>query len=173
MKTEKLEAKEARFLSIEDQLSDPSVIANQTKWRALSKEHAELSEIVQKFREYKEANKRCQDLKDILGDNDMKELHDLAKEELKEATEEIVCLEKEIRVLLIPKDPNDNRNVILEIRAGTGGDEAALFAADLQAKRLIKNPSSVPKNRVYNTITAIEKIKKDFLLEFFEYEDIL
>jgi len=86
---------------------------------------------VQKFREYKEANKRCQDLKDILGDNDMKELHDLAKEELKEATEEIVCLEKEIRVLLIPKDPNDNRNVILEIRAGTGGDEAALFAADL------------------------------------------
>ena len=61
----------------------------------------------------------------------MKELHDLAKEELKEATEEIVCLEKEIRVLLIPKDPNDNRNVILEIRAGTGGDEAALFAADL------------------------------------------
>ncbi|AOH39050.1 peptide chain release factor 1 [Dialister pneumosintes] len=131
MKTEKLEAKEARFLSIEDQLSDPSVIANQTKWRALSKEHAELSEIVQKFREYKEANKRCQDLKDILGDNDMKELHDLAKEELKEATEEIVCLEKEIRVLLIPKDPNDNRNVILEIRAGTGGDEAALFAADL------------------------------------------
>ena len=131
MKTEKLEAKEARFLSIEDQLSDPSVIANQTKWRALSKEHAELSEIVQKFSEYKEANKRCQDLKDILGDNDMKELHDLAKEELKEATEEIVCLEKEIRVLLIPKDPNDNRNVILEIRAGTGGDEAALFAADL------------------------------------------
>lgn len=131
MKTEKLEAKEARFLSIEDQLSDPSVIANQTKWRALSKEHAELSEIVQKFREYKEANKRCQDLKDILGNNDMKELHDLAKEELKEATEEIVCLEKEIRVLLIPKDPNDNRNVILEIRAGTGGDEAALFAADL------------------------------------------
>ena len=131
MKTEKLEAKEARFLSIEDQLSDPSVIANQTKWRALSKEHAELSEIVQKFREYKEANKRCQDLKDILGDNDMKELHDLAKEELKVATEEIVCLEKEIRVLLIPKDPNDNRNVILEIRAGTGGDEAALFAADL------------------------------------------
>ena len=86
---------------------------------------------MQKFREYKEANKRCQDLKDILGDNDMKELHDLAKEELKEATEEIVCLEKEIRVLLIPKDPNDNRNVILEIRAGTGGDEAALFAADL------------------------------------------
>ena len=131
MKTEKLEAKEARFLSIEDQLSDPSVIANQTKWRALSKEHAELSEIVQKFREYKEANKHCQELKDILGDNDMKELHDLAKEELKEATEEIVCLEKEIRVLLIPKDPNDNRNVILEIRAGTGGDEAALFAADL------------------------------------------
>lgn len=131
MKTEKLEAKEARFLSIEDQLSDPSVIANQAKWRTLSKEHAELSEIVQKFREYKEANKRCQDLKDILGDNDMKELHDLAKEELKEATEEIVCLEKEIRVLLIPKDPNDNRNVILEIRAGTGGDEAALFAADL------------------------------------------
>ena len=131
MKTEKLEAKEARFLSIEDQLSDPSVIANQTKWRALSKEHAELSEIVQKFREYKEANKRCQDLKDILGDNDMKELHDLAKEELKEATDEIVWLAKEIRVLLIPKDPNDNRNVILEIRAGTGGDEAALFAADL------------------------------------------
>lgn len=131
MKTEKLEAMEARYLSIEDQLSDPSVIANQNKWRELSKEHAELSEIVSNFREYKKVMQQCQDARDILGDNTMKDLHDLAKEDLKTGEEEAERLEKEIHILLIPKDPNDNRNVILEIRAGTGGEEAALFAADL------------------------------------------
>ena len=120
MKTEKLEAMEARYLSIEDQLSDPSVIANQNKWRELSKEHAELSEIVSKFREYKKVMQQCQDARDILGDNTMKDLHDLAKEDLKTGEEEAERLEKEIHILLIPKDPNDNRNVILEIRAGTG-----------------------------------------------------
>ena len=83
MKTEKLEAMEARYLSIEDQLSDPSVIANQNKWRELSKEHAELSEIISKFREYKKVMQQCQDARDILGDNTMKDLHDLAKEDLK------------------------------------------------------------------------------------------
>ena len=109
MKTEKLEAMEARYLSIEDQLSDPSVIANQNKWRELSKEHAELSEIVSKFREYKKVMQQCQDARDILGDNTMKDLHDLAKEDLKTGEEEAERLEKEIHIL-----PGRNR------RGGSG-----------------------------------------------------
>lgn len=131
MNITKLESMEARYLSIEDQLSDPSVIAQQNKWRALSKEHAELGEIVAEFRKYKEVSQQVKEAKDILEDNSQKDLHDLAKEDLKEGEAQMEALEKTIHKMLIPKDPNDDRNVILEIRAGTGGDEAALFAADL------------------------------------------
>lgn len=131
MQIDKLNAMEARYLSLEDQLSDPSVMADQNKWRKLSKEHAELGEVVQKYREYKEAEKGKQDALEILNDKEQEELHELAKEELKAAEEQAAFLENEIHKLLIPRDPNDSKNVILEIRAGTGGDEAALFAADL------------------------------------------
>lgn len=131
MQTDKLNAMEARYISLEDQLSDPSVMADQNKWRSLSKEHAELGEVVTQYRAYREACGEKQDALDILNDKDQEELHDLAKEELKDAEERIAGLEEEIHKLLIPKDPNDSKNVILEIRAGTGGEEAALFAADL------------------------------------------
>jgi peptide chain release factor 1 len=131
MNIQKLESMEAHFLSLEDQLSDPSIIADQNRWRELSKEHAELSDIIARFREYKEVAASVKEAKDILEDASQKELHDLAREDLKEGEAKAESLEKEIRRMLIPKDPNDDRNVILEIRAGTGGDEAALFAADL------------------------------------------
>lgn len=131
MQTSKLDGMEARYITLEDQLSDPSVIADQNKWRALSKEHADLGEIVFKYREYKEALQEIQDALDILDDKSQADLHDLAKEELKEGEEKRDALDLEIHKMLIPKDPNDGKNVILEIRAGTGGEEAALFAADL------------------------------------------
>ncbi len=131
MQINKLDEIEARYLTLEDQISDPSVIADQNKWRNLSKEHAELGEIVMKYREYKEADQACRDALEILSDKSQEELHDLAKEELKENEKKKEELDLEIHKMLIPKDPNDNKNVILEIRAGTGGEEAALFAADL------------------------------------------
>lgn len=131
MKTDKLDSMEARYVSLEDQLSDPSVIADQQRWRTLSMEHAELGNIVSLYRDYKSADRREKDAKDVLTDKHQAEIHDLAKEEIKEASAEKERLETSIHQLLLPKDPNDSRNVILEIRAGTGGEEAALFAADL------------------------------------------
>ena len=131
MQTSTLEGMEARYLSLEDQLSDPSVIADQNRWRALSKEHAELGDIVAKYREYKEADQAGRDAKEILEDKSQADLHELAKEDLKENEKKMEELDLEIHKMLIPKDPNDGKNVILEIRAGTGGEEAALFAADL------------------------------------------
>lgn len=131
MQTSKLEGMEACYVTLEDQLSDPSVIADQNRWRALSKEHAELGEIVAKYREYKDADTACRDAKEILEDKSQADLHELAKEDLKENEKKKEELDLEIHKMLIPKDPNDGKNVILEIRAGTGGEEAALFAADL------------------------------------------
>ena len=131
MQTNKLDAMEARFRSLEDQLSDPSVISNQNKWRTLSKEHSDLGEIVTLYRSYKKVDKTCKEAVNILEDKSQSDLHELAKEELKEAEKMKNELDKQIHFLLIPKDPNDGKNVILEIRAGTGGEEAALFAADL------------------------------------------
>lgn len=127
MQTSKLEGMEARYVTLEDQLSDPSVIADQNRWRALSKEHAELGEIVAKYREYKDADAACRDAKEILEDKSQADLHELAKEDLKENEKKKEELDLEIHKMLIPKDPNDGKNVILEIRAGTGGEEAALL----------------------------------------------
>lgn len=131
MQTDRLDGMESRFESIEIELSDPSVIANQEKWRALSKEHAGLEEAVTAYRKYKAARQAAEEARAILGDHTQEELHELAKEELKEQEAAIEALDRKLHILLLPKDPNDEKNVILEIRAGTGGEEAALFAADL------------------------------------------
>lgn len=131
MRTDRLEGMESRFQSLEIELSDPSVIADQARWRALSKEHVDLAETVHTYRKYKDACAAAEEDRAILGDHAQEELHELAKEDLKEKEAEIEALDRQLHRLLIPKDPNDERNVILEIRAGTGGEEAALFAGDL------------------------------------------
>lgn len=131
MRTDKLDAMEMKYQSLEVQLSDPAVIANQEKWRALSKEHADLGEVVMLYREYKAADEACREALSVLNDKEQEELHELAKEDLKDNEKRKEELDQEIHRMLIPKDPNDGKNVILEIRAGTGGEEAALFAADL------------------------------------------
>src|SRR6266568_652237 len=125
---EKIEELERRYQELEALLSDPAVIANQPEFRRYSREHADLSDLVAAHRRYKKVLAEIAGNRDLLADPDMKEM---AEEELRSLEEEQSRLAAEIRLLLLPKDPNDSKNVILEIRAGTGGDESALFAGDL------------------------------------------
>lgn len=128
---DKLEDLVARLDELQLLLSDPAVISNQERFRSLMKEQAELSPIVEKYLEYKNAKQTVEDSLTMLDEESDEELRELAKEELAEAKAEVEKTEQELKILLLPKDPNDDRNVILEIRAGAGGDEAALFAAEL------------------------------------------
>ena len=113
-------------------VSDPEIIADQTRWQKYAKELGETEPIVKKYEEYKKVKDSIAENKEILNDNSYDdELKELAKMELSELEPQVAPLEAELKVLLLPKDPNDEKNVILEVRAGTGGDEAALFGADL------------------------------------------
>ncbi|MBQ9298029.1 MAG: peptide chain release factor 1 [Clostridia bacterium] len=125
---EKLEDVEKRYEELNQKISDPEVIARQNEWKELMKEHSEISEIVAKYREYKKVQKDLEEAKEMLND---KELKELAEMEMVEAKEKLPKIEEELKTLLIPKDPNDDKNVICEIRAGAGGEEAALFAGTL------------------------------------------
>jgi peptide chain release factor 1 len=125
---EKIEELERRFQELESLLADPAVIGNQTEFRKFSREHAELSALVDAYRRYKKVLAEISDNRELLVDPDMKEM---AEEELQSLDAGKERLEGEINLLLLPRDPNDDKNVILEIRAGTGGDESALFAGDL------------------------------------------
>jgi len=121
---------EERFTKLEQLLSNPDVIGDQEKYRKYAKEHAELSRIVSAYREYQQVSKDMKESKDLLKDGD-EDIKELAKEDLQDLQERSEKLEEELKFLLIPKDPNDEKNIVLEIRAGTGGEEAGLFAADL------------------------------------------
>ena len=111
-------------------VSDPDVISNQPVWKKHMKELGELEPIAFKYREYKKAKEEEEAAREML-DSDDEEMKELAKMELSDLDERIPEIEKELKILMLPKDPNDDRNVILEVRAGTGGDEAALFGMDL------------------------------------------
>lgn len=126
----KLRELEAIYNELEQKMSDPAVAANVKEMQTLSKKHAELSNVVSGYREYKKAQAELADAQELANsaDHDMAEM---AKEEIREIEPRILEIEEELRVALLPKDPNDDKNVIVEIRAGTGGDEASLFAADL------------------------------------------
>ncbi|KPA08924.1 peptide chain release factor 1 [Candidatus Magnetomorum sp. HK-1] len=121
---------EDRFIEIEKMLSQPEIVQNQEKYQKIAREHSELSKIVNVFREHKKVDLQIADAKELMKDSDP-EMKDLAREELVELTEKKETLAEKLKFLLLPKDPNDDKNVLIEIRAGTGGDEAALFAADL------------------------------------------
>ncbi len=127
----KLDSIEEKFNQLTKSLADPSIASDINKYRKLAKEHAELKEIVDKYREYKEVEKGIKEAEEIIADSSDSELKELAKEELRELKEKKEKLIKELKILLLPKDPNDKKNVILEIRAGAGGDEASLFAQEL------------------------------------------
>lgn len=129
---DKVQVIEDKFMDLEQRISDPAVIANQTEWRKLTKQHAELTETVEVFRTYKKVLTGLKEALDVVEDKSLdEEFREMAQEELKELKEQRTELEDKLHVLLLPKDPNDDKNVIVEIRGGAGGDEAALFAGDL------------------------------------------
>ena len=128
---DKLEALEERFETISVKISDPDIISDLESWRKYMKEHSDLTPIVEKYREYKLAKKTIADDKLMLELGEDKELEELIKTEIQEAEQKLKDVSAELKILLLPKDPNDEKNVIIEIRGGTGGEEAALFAADL------------------------------------------
>jgi peptide chain release factor 1 len=127
---QKLEDVEKRYVELERSLVDPAVIANRKEYARLGKERSTLEEIVQRYREWKKLSVEIEGHRALLEEGDA-EIRELAKAELPAMRERLESLEEELKRLLLPRDPNDERNVILEIRAGTGGEEASLFAAEL------------------------------------------
>ncbi len=125
---DKLELVEKRYDELTKLISDPEVIANQSEWQKLMKEHASIEEVVLKYREYKKVQKDMEEAKEMMQDPEMKEL---AETEYYESKDMLPKIEEELKILLIPKDPDDDKNIICEIRAGAGGEEAALFAGTL------------------------------------------
>ena len=128
----KLQAVEDKYLELESMISDPSVLEDITRWQRYNKEHSEMTPIVEAFREYKNVCQTIEDDKSMLEEGmDDDELRHMVEDELAEMRQRKEELDNELPVLLLPKDPNDDKNVIVEIRGGVGGDEAALFAGDL------------------------------------------
>ncbi|MFO7962960.1 MAG: peptide chain release factor 1 [Desulfobacterales bacterium] len=127
---EKLEGVESRYIELENHLSDPDVVKNIEKYQNYAREHADLGKIVAVYRSYKKTMESLDESLELLNDSDP-EIKELARSEILQLTAEKENLEEELRRHLAPRDPNDEKNVILEIRAGTGGEEAALFAGDL------------------------------------------
>ena len=125
---QKLEAVEKRYDELTTKIADPEIIARNSEWTGYMKEHAEIEDIVLKYKEYKKVQTAIKEAEEMLSDPEMK---DLAEEEIRNGKMQLPELEAELRILLIPKDPDDDKNIICEIRAGTGGDEAALFAGTL------------------------------------------
>ncbi len=128
---ERLESLERQYEGLEERLADPEVIRNQEEYQKFLKERAELTPLVQTFRRYRQLQKELADSQSLLKEETDEELKALAREEIQSLKEKLSETEEELRFLLLPKDANDEKNVLLEIRAGTGGEEAALFAANL------------------------------------------
>ncbi len=128
---DRLEDLVRRYQELMDELNAPEVVANQENFRRLMKEQNDLAPIVEAFQEYRSHQNNIQESLAMLEEESDEELRELAKQELAESKEELVRLEERLKVLLLPKDPNDEKSVIVEIRAGAGGDEAALFAAEI------------------------------------------
>lgn len=127
----RLEEIEQKYEEISKKLSDPQIVNNQTEFRKMMKEHSDMNPIVEKYRELKKTQETIDDALSILNENNDEELKQMAKEDLSENRNKLETLQSELKILLLPKDPNDDKNVIMEIRGGAGGDEAALFAGDL------------------------------------------
>ena len=120
-----------RYQQILEELNDPNVVADQNHFRKLMKEQSDLTPLVEKYTEYKKTKQTIDDSLEMLEAESDEEMREMLKEELAQAKSDVTKIEQELKILLIPKDPMDGKNVIVEIRAGAGGDEAALFAAEL------------------------------------------
>ena len=127
---QKLEQLEQRFEELNKQMADPAVIGDAAEYRKVTKAHSELSEVVGRFRDWKNVDSQLSQARAMLADTDA-DLRAMAEEEVAQLEPEAATIENDLKLLLLPKDPNDDKNVVLEIRAGTGGDEATLFAAEI------------------------------------------
>jgi peptide chain release factor 1 len=127
---ERLEQIEARYESLGEQLADPEMISDQQKYQKIAKQHRDLETVVDKYREYKQVTRGIADAKAMMQESDP-DLRAMAEEELIQLEERSPAIEEALKLLLLPKDPNDEKNIIIEIRAGTGGDEASLFVAEV------------------------------------------
>ena len=125
---DKLEEIEKKYIDLTEKISDPEVIADQSLFRKCMKEHSNLTDVVEKYREYKKVKENMDEAKELMNDKEMKEF---AEEEYYSSKDKLETIEEELKYLLIPKDENDDSNVIIEIRGGAGGEEAALFAYNL------------------------------------------
>jgi len=126
----KLKAVEKRYEKLEEMLSDPAVFSNPEEYQKYARKHSDLRDLVETFREYEKTSSQLKENEELLQEND-EELKKIIKEEIPQLRERLDSLNNKLKILLLPRDPNDDRNVFLEIRAGTGGDEAGLFVADL------------------------------------------
>ena len=129
---EKLKELKTKFLTIGEQIADPNIIADQPRWQKLCKEHAELEPIIEKYDELMRAQNDINDAIEMLKTETDEDMRNMLKEEEKLAREKVANAEEELKIMLLPKDEDDDKNVIIEIRAGAGGDEASLFAAELK-----------------------------------------
>ena len=128
---DKLDFLEKKYKELSLKIIDPKVMEDTQEWQKLAKEHAEIEPIVMKYREFNEAAKTLEEDKEMLKEKLDDEFKEMLKEEITDLESQVAALEEELKILLIPKDPNDDKNVIVEIRAGAGGSEAGLFAGDL------------------------------------------
>ena len=128
---ERLEQIEARYEELTNELSSPELLANQAAYAKAAKQHRSLGEIVEKYRSWKSLKEQLAGAQELLDTTDDPEMHEMARLEIESLRERVETNERELKLLLVPTDPNDEKNVILEIRAGTGGDEATLFAAEM------------------------------------------
>ena len=126
---DRLQQMEDRYEELGGQLADPEIVNDQQKYQKVAKQHRDLQEVVEKFRQYKQIRNGVNDARGMLNESDP-EIRAMATEELAELESRLPAIEDDLKVMLLPKDPNDEKNVILEIRAGTGGDEASLFVAE-------------------------------------------
>ena len=150
---DKLEGLVDRLDTVLQELNDPDVAGNQNRFRDLMKEQNELTPIVEKYKEYKAEKQNIEDSLMLLEEESDEEMKELAKEELNESKANVERLEEELKILLIPKDPMDDKNIIVEMRAGAGGDEAGLFVADVA--RMYRNYAESKRWKV-NTLSFNE-----------------
>ncbi len=175
--SQKLEGLEARFDELTRQMADPAVISDGENYRKTAKARAEVEEIVNKYREYKDVKRNLEDARPMLDDPDP-ELRQMAGDEVRRLEPELARIEEELKVLLIPKDPLDEKNVVIEIRAGTGGDEATLFAAEVfrmysryaESQRWRVEVTSVSESSVGGIKEVIALVSGDRVYSRMKYE---
>jgi len=173
----KLDEMERRFEDLTHQMADPAVISDNDQYRKVSKAHSEQSEIVAKYREWKKADSDLEEARGMLTETDP-ELRQMAEDEAARLEPELARLEDELKFLMLPKDPNDEKNVVMEIRAGTGGDEATLFAAEVfrmysryaETKKWRVEVTSVSESAVGGLKEVIALISGDRVYSRLKYE---